>query len=87
MGVEPAGYVDAGHPAQRQVKAAIEGRTKTTLDQHARAIDGCSIPTYATPIRALAHGFARFGAATACRPQEPRRRGGSGKRSPLIQLW
>jgi L-asparaginase II len=61
MGIEPSGYVDAGHFVQRQVKAAIGEMTKTRLDQHARAIDGCSIPTYATPIRALAHGFARFG--------------------------
>jgi L-asparaginase II len=61
MGVEPAGYVNAGHFVQREIKAAIEEMTKTRLDQHARAVDGCSIPTYATPIRALAHGFARFG--------------------------
>ena len=68
MGVEPSGYVDAGHLAQRQVKAAIEEITKTRLDQHARAIDGCSIPTYATPLRALAHGFARFGAGHGLPP-------------------
>ena len=68
MGVEPSGYVEAGHFVQRAVKATIEEMTKTKLDQRARAIDGCSIPTYATPIRALAHGFARFGAGHGLPP-------------------
>jgi L-asparaginase II len=68
MGVDPSGYVDPGHFVQRQVKAAIEEMTKTTLDRRVRAIDGCSIPTYATPIRALAHGFARFGAGDRLPP-------------------
>ncbi len=61
LGVEPSGYVEAGHPVQRQVKAAIEEMTETRLEDEARAIDGCAIPTYPIPITALAHGFARFG--------------------------
>ncbi|WP_158815249.1 asparaginase [Methylocapsa sp. S129] len=58
-GVEPSGYVKAEHFVQREVKAAIEDMTKTRLN--AGAIDGCGIPTYAVPLNALAHGFARFG--------------------------
>jgi L-asparaginase II len=58
-GIDPSGYVKAGHFVQRRVKAAIEDMTKTRLD--ASAVDGCAIPTYAIPLRALAHGFARFG--------------------------
>jgi L-asparaginase II len=58
-GVETSGYVKAEHFVQRQVKSAIEDMTKTTLGE--AAIDGCAIPTYAVPLKALAHGFARFG--------------------------
>ena len=68
MRVEPSGYVGPDHPVQREVKAAIEDITKTRLGARVRAIDGCSIPTYATPIRALAQGFARFGAGHGLSP-------------------
>jgi len=70
IGAEPSGYVGPDHPVQREVKAAIEDLTKTRLGPRARAIDGCSIPTYATPLRALAHGFARFGAGHGRSPAQ-----------------
>jgi L-asparaginase II len=60
-GHDPAGYVAPEHFAQREVKAAVEDVTKSRLDAESRAIDGCAIPTYAMPLRALAQGFARFG--------------------------
>ena len=59
--VDPAGYVRSDHPVQRAVKAAMEEVTGVRLDKSLRGVDGCSIPTYATPIVALARGFARFG--------------------------
>ncbi len=71
-GVDPAGYVDAGHKVQKAVKAAVEEVTGVRLGKEARGVDGCSIPTYATPIAALALGFARFatgGAMPAARAQ------------------
>lgn len=61
MGVDPAGYVHHDHPAMRAVTAALAETTGARLDADNRAIDGCSIPTYAIPLRALALGFARFG--------------------------
>jgi L-asparaginase II len=57
MGV--SGYVDAGHEIQRQIKAAQEDMTCFPLAESDFAIDGCSIPAYAFPLRALAQGFAR----------------------------
>mgnify|MGYP000442279298 CR=1 FL=1 len=54
-----AGYVEAGHEIQRQAKAAQEDMTGFSLAGAAPAIDGCSIPAYAFPLRVLAHGFAR----------------------------
>ena len=58
MGAETASYVEAAHPAQREVKAALENLTGVTLGPP--AVDGCSVPTWAVPLGALARGFARF---------------------------
>jgi L-asparaginase II len=60
LGVDPKGYPAHDHPVQREVTAALADLTKTRLGDDARAFDGCSIPTYAVPLSALAHGFARF---------------------------
>jgi L-asparaginase II len=60
---DPAGYIRPEHPTMREVTAALADLTGATLDESNRAVDGCSIPTYAIPLRALALAFARFGAA------------------------
>jgi L-asparaginase II len=68
-GVEPGGYVAPDHFVQREVRAAIEDMTETPLaDPGVRAVDGCAIPTYAIPLKALAQGFARFGAGDRLTP-------------------
>ncbi len=59
-GIDPAGYVSPDHPVQRVVTTAISDMTGIALGPETRAIDGCSIPAYAIPLRALALGFARF---------------------------
>jgi L-asparaginase II len=67
--VEPGGYIAPDHFVQCEVRAAIEDMTKTPLtDPGLRAIDGCAIPTYAIPLKALAQGFARFGAGDRLTP-------------------
>jgi L-asparaginase II len=66
--VAPSGYVAPQHFVQRQVKAAIEDITETRLGEESRGVDGCSIPTYAVPLRALAAGFARFGGGEGLSP-------------------
>lgn len=60
-GVDHRGYVAAGHTVQREVRAAIEGLTGVGVSEGECGIDGCSIPTWAVPLSALAHAFARFG--------------------------
>ncbi|MBB3974568.1 asparaginase [Hansschlegelia beijingensis] len=62
MEVEPAGYIDAEHPVQREVTAALEAMTGTRLAEAPRGVDGCGIPTFAMPLAAVATAFARFGA-------------------------
>jgi L-asparaginase II len=60
MGVETRGYVAAEHPVQREVKAVLESTTGAKIPDERRAVDGCSVPTWALPLDALALAFARF---------------------------
>jgi L-asparaginase II len=60
LGIEHRGYVAAQHPVQELVRAALQDLTGAAHDPEHCGIDGCSIPTYALPLRALARGFARF---------------------------
>ena len=55
------GYVKAEHPVMREVTAALQATTGFDLTRTAQGTDGCSIPTYAVPLRHLAHAFARIG--------------------------
>ncbi len=68
-GSDPAGYVKAGHPVMSEVTAALAAMTGHNLRDAACGTDGCSIPSFAIPLRALALGFARFGTAQGLAPQ------------------
>lgn len=58
MGIDPKGYTRPGHPAQREVAAALADVTGTDIGEP--AVDGCSAPAYAIPLDKLAQGFARM---------------------------
>lgn len=64
-GTEPAafarGYVAADHPVMREVSAALSATTGVDVEHAPCGIDGCSIPTFALPLRSLALAFARAG--------------------------
>ncbi len=60
-GAPLAGYVAAEHPVMQRVTRAVAEVTGASLEAGNQATDGCSIPTYAIPLTALARGFARFG--------------------------
>lgn len=64
-GAEPAefvrGYVAGEHQVMREVSAALSAATGVDVEQAPHGIDGCSIPTFAVPLRALALAFARCG--------------------------
>ncbi len=60
-GIDPQGYVNPTHTAQSMVREAMESLTGAAHDEAHIGTDGCSIPTYAIPLRALALGFARYG--------------------------
>lgn len=66
------GYVSPDHPVMREVTDALQSSTGFDLSKTARGIDGCSIPTYAIPLRHLAHAFARFGTGIGLREGQAR---------------
>ena len=55
------GYVQASHPVMREVTSALQATTGHDMANTPHAIDGCGIPTFAVPLKNLAHAFARFG--------------------------
>jgi len=71
-GAEPAeyarGYVGPEHVVMREVSAALAAATGTDLARAPRGIDGCSIPTFGIPLRALALAFARVGTGQGLSP-------------------
>jgi len=72
METDPAGYVGAEHPVQREVTAALEGALGLSLADAAVGIDGCGIPTYAAPLASIARAFARFGSGEGFGPERAR---------------
>jgi L-asparaginase II len=72
LGVPHAGYVGPSHPVQRAVKATLEDLTGLRIDDEKRATDGCSVPTWALPLSALALAFARFGSGEGLDPERAR---------------
>lgn len=58
--IDPKGYVGYDHPLQRQIRDTMESLTGAVLGADNCGTDGCSIPTYAVPLRGLAHGFAKM---------------------------
>jgi len=61
MGVDHIGYWRPEHAIQRAVREVLENMTGAVLSDDCRAIDGCSVPTWAAPLDKLARAFAKFG--------------------------
>jgi L-asparaginase II len=51
-------YIARGHPLQRAVSAVLGRFTGIDIDSAPCGIDGCGLPTYGVPLRALARAFA-----------------------------
>jgi len=69
LGVDPHSYTAPGHAVQRTVKAVFENLAGIAIPDEHRAVDGCSVPTWAMPLSALARGFARFGSGKGMGPE------------------
>jgi len=68
MKLDHRGYVGFEHPMQGFIREATQNVTGAAHDAGNSAIDGCSMPTHAVPIRSLALGFARMATGEALAP-------------------
>jgi L-asparaginase II len=67
--IDPKGYIAPDHPLMREITGALGYMTGYDLANTARGVDGCSIPTYAIPLRHLARGFAQFASGQGLGPE------------------
>lgn len=67
-GEETTGYVTYDHPLQREIRGVMESLTGAALAHDNCGTDGCSIPTYAVPLKGLAHGFAKMATGNGLEP-------------------
>jgi len=72
LDAERGTYIEPAHPVQRAVKAVLENLSGVSIAPEACAIDGCSVPTWALPLDALALAFARFGSGAGVAPERAR---------------
>lgn len=68
-GIAHEGYVKAGHGLQEMVRDAMQSVTGAAHGADERATDGCSIPTYAVPLKSFALGFARMATTNGFGPE------------------
>jgi L-asparaginase II len=61
LGFDHRTYTATDHAVQREVRAALESLSDAGIDDQFVGIDGCSVPTFAVPLAALARAFAAFG--------------------------
>lgn len=74
-GEETVGYEYPDHPVQKSIAHLLADMGGVELTQDVCGIDGCSVPTWALPLQAMARAFAKFGTgaelatgrAAACR--------------------
>ncbi|MBP1882970.1 asparaginase [Sinorhizobium mexicanum] len=71
-GTEVRGYVGYDHPIQQEIRGVMETLTGAILAHDNCGVDGCSIPTYAVPLKGLAHGFARMATGTGLAAERAR---------------
>lgn len=60
LGMETKGYVNVNHPIQKQVAKIMGEVMGVEINSEKCGTDGCSIPTYAVSLKAMATGFARL---------------------------
>lgn len=68
-GKDLKGYGRYEHPVQAEIRGVMEALTGAALAADACGVDGCSIPTYAVPLKSLATGFARMATGAGLAPQ------------------
>jgi L-asparaginase II len=69
LGLDPRGYERPDHPVQIMIARIISEACGIALDRSRMGIDGCSVPTFALSLAALAGGFARLGSGERLPPE------------------
>lgn len=67
LGVDSKDYVTLAHPVQQTIAKAMSAICDFDLTTAQVAIDGCSVPTWAVPLRNTAMGYARLSDSDAGR--------------------
>jgi L-asparaginase II len=62
VGDATLGYIKSDHPQQQRVQRVLSEMCGVDLSTAPAGVDGCGLPQFGIPLRALALGFARFGA-------------------------
>lgn len=60
FGLDAASYWRRGHPLQKRILAAVARMIGVPKARTGLAVDGCSVPVFHAPLRALALGYARL---------------------------
>ncbi|MFT5112157.1 MAG: L-asparaginase II [Parasphingorhabdus sp.] len=60
QGFDAEGYIHVDHPLQKMITNAIAEECQVELDEQKAALDGCSIPLFAVPLKNVARAYARF---------------------------
>lgn len=63
------GYEMPDHPVQQRIHQTIEDMTGEAASPEKCAIDGCSVPTWAVPLKGFAKAFARLATMTELSPE------------------
>jgi L-asparaginase II len=67
-GLDPGGYERLDHPVQQEIRRILSETCGVALEEDAIGIDGCSVPTFALPLAAVATGFARLASGRRLEP-------------------
>jgi L-asparaginase II len=69
LGVDAQGYTQREHRVQREIAQVLSEMCDVDVEKLPCGIDGCSVPTWAIPLRNLALGFARLGSGEGLSPK------------------
>jgi L-asparaginase II len=72
LGLDPRAYERPDHELQVLIAGILSEICGVRLSRDGIGIDGCSVPTFAVPLAALARGFARFGTGVGLAPERAR---------------
>jgi L-asparaginase II len=72
LGFDTRGYERPDHPLQVMIAGIISATCGIALPRSCMGIDGCSVPTWALPLAALARGFARLSTGEGLEPSRAR---------------